>query len=463
MNTKLLLRDNQKAALAKLLNSGDSFGALWAEPRSGKTAVALAWVKHFKPKVVVVVAPKIAELVWKAEVNKWVNKNYMFFPLTKGNIYPSLTEIFADNSLVVLFVNYEQFAKTPFKRLKPFLHKISHKLDGKGAMILDESHKIKTPSSVIGRNIRPLAKEWEYRLIMTGTPVTNPTQIDSVYGQWCFVDPSIRDKWSCPRAFREHFGEWSTVKGFPELIRPKNQAELVEYLSPHVATITTSTSNVPVKKVKYNLPDSFRDEVQSFMKDGVRTFYGHTVTGLNPLTRLIRARQITAGWCIDDRDKKFVVKISAQHRLHVLKQLLATLDGKVIVCCSHLYEIDLVTYMLKKSGIHFTVVTGAVKDKDDALDSFRYQDANKVLVVQPVTVSMAVDISVANYIIWYSSDFNFVTFKQTNDRIKLSPANPVVYFIQANNSVDEDVYTTLVKDHQHLKKVMQSIRAGDYM
>ena len=73
---------------------------------------------------------------------------------------------------------------------------------------------------------------------------------------------------------------------------------------------------------------------------------------------------------------------------------------------------------------------------------------------------MAVDISVANDLIWYTSDFNYVTFKQASDRIKLSPHGPTVWFLCGRGTVDEDVWVTLQKDHAHLRKVVKRIKSS---
>ena len=200
----LKLRDSQRVALERLCEPGRHFAALWAEPRSGKTAVALRWIEHVRPRVAVVVGPKVAEATWRTEAAKWLRVDYRFFPLTTGNAYPDPSSF---SGITILFVNYDQFAKAPWKRLGPFLRKMSDLCGGQGAMLLDESHIIKTPSAVIGRNIRPLAHHWHYRLLMTGTPVTNPDQIDAVYGQWTFLNPAIRDRWATARDFREHFEE----------------------------------------------------------------------------------------------------------------------------------------------------------------------------------------------------------------------------------------------------------------
>lgn len=450
----LKLRDSQKVALARLCESDRHFAALWAEPRSGKTAVTLKWLEHISPDVAVVVGPKVAEATWRAEAAKWLEVDYRFFPLTAGNAYP---EISSFNGLTILFVNYEQFGKAPFKRLKPFLAKVSTWAKGQGAMLLDESHLIKAPSSITGRHIRPLASRWYYRMLITGTPVTNPNQIDAVYGQWTFMDPSIRDIWPTARDFREHFGEWSHVKGFPELVRPIRQYELNAYLQPNVITMTGAADPVTIKRCRYTVPKEVMKLSEDMLKHGVVELDGRTVVGLNPLTRLLRMRTIVGGWAKDDEGVGFTVKPAARARLGALGKVLRRTNGKVIIACTHLHEIRLVTRYLRHKGIGFHTITGKTKNKNMVIERFQY-GREKVLLVQPRTVSMAVDISVANDLVWYTSDFNYVTFKQASDRIKLSPSNPVVWFLCGRGTVDEDVWTTLQEDHDHLTKVVQRIK-----
>lgn len=464
------LRESQRIALERLTEQGRHFAALWAEPRSGKTLVALKWIEHIKPRIAVVIGPKIAEGVWRTEAAKGLTSTYRFYPLTAGNTYPS-ESLF--KGITILFVNYEQFGKAPWKRLKPYLDRLAELCQGQGAMILDESHMIKTPSSITGRNIRPLAHKWHYRLLMTGTPVTNPNQIDAVYGQWTFLDPSIRDKWASARDFREHFGEWTTVKGFPELIRPRNQYELNHYLQPNVVTMTGAGNPVPIRKVYYTVPENVLAAHQQMLKKGVikyldGTFYGYKekvssareVIGLNPLTRLLRMRTLVGGWLKDDEGASFVIPEAAKRRLSALGKVLSRTDGKVIIACTHLWEIKIVKRYLRTKRIGHLRITGSTKDKNAIIEQFQQDRGCMVLLVQPRTVAMAVDISVANDLIWYTSDFNYITFKQASDRIKLSPANPTVWFLCGRGTVDEDVWETLQEDHDHLRKVVRNIRRG---
>lgn len=452
---KLQLRDSQQVALERLTEPGRHFAALWAEPRSGKTAVALKWIEHVQPKVAVIVGPKIAEGTWRAEAAKWLTISYRFFPLTAGNEYPTQGMF---RGVTLLFVNYEQFGKAPWKRLGPYLKKLAKSIDGQGMMLLDESHMIKTPSSVTGRNIRPLAHQWYYRLLMTGTPVTNPNQIDAVYGQWTFLDPAIRERWDSARTFREHFGEWSTVKGFPELVRPRNQYELNQYIQPNVVTMVGPGDPVPIRRVRYPLPASVMKQHSDMLKKGIVSIKHHDVIGLNPLTRLLRMRTLVGGWLKDDAGDSFTVRDAARARLAALGNVLQRCDGKIIIACTHLWEVRLVRRYLRLKGFGHLVITGATPNKNHVIEAFQQDREVRVLLVQPRTVAMAVDISVANDLIWYTSDFNYVTFKQASDRIKLSPANPQVWFLCARGTVDEDVWLTLQEDHAHLSKVIQRIK-----
>jgi len=456
---QLQLRESQRVALEVLTEPGRHFAALWAEPRSGKTAVALKWIEHVGPRVAVIVGPKIAERTWQTEAAKWLTTSYRYFPLTAGNPYPS-TALF--RGITLLFVNYDQFGKAPWKRLKPFLDKMAKYCDGQGMMLLDESHIIKTPNSQFGKTIRPLAAKWHYRLLMTGTPVTNPDQVDAIYGQWTFLDPSIRDKWPTARDFREYFGEWTTVKGFPELVRPRHQYELSMYLKPNVITMVGPGKPVPIRKVTYPVPVYVQEHHKLLLKKGVTMIEGRDIVGLNPLVRLLRMRTLVAGWVKDDEGLSITVKPAARARLAALGVVMRRCKGKIIICCTHLWEIKLVRRYLQRKGVRYEMITGATREKNHVIEAFQRDPGVRVLLVQPRTVAMAVDISVANDLIWYTSDFNFVTFKQTSDRIKLSPANPRVWFLCGRGSVDEDVWATLQDDHDHLRKVVRRIKKHQF-
>jgi hypothetical protein len=201
------------------------------------------------------------------------------------------------------------------------------------------------------------------------------------------------------------------------------------------------------------------EQHQAMLKKGVVYYGERAVVGLNPLTRLLRMRTLVGGWMKDDEGESFTVPEAARARLAALGSVLRRCDGKIIVACTHLWEVKLVRRYLRIKGIGYLTITGATREKNHVIEAFQRDPEARVLLVQPRTVAMAVDISVANDLIWYTSDFNYVTFKQTSDRIKLSPANPRVWFLCGRGTVDEDVWTTLQEDHEHLRKVVKRINS----
>ncbi len=466
----LQLRESQRVALERLCEPGRHYAALWAEPRSGKTAVSLRWLQHIDPPIVVVVGPKVAEATWRAEASKWLEVPYRFYPLTTGNHYPDPQRF---KGMTILFVNYEQFTGPAWKRLSPYLKKLAQAARGQGAMLLDESHEIKTPSSARGRSIRPLAAHWHYRLLITGTPVSNPSQIDAVYGQWTFLNPAIRNRWPGARDFREYFGEWTNHKGFPELVKPIRQFELNEYIQGDVITMVGPGEATPVRKVRYPVPKDVLSAHDDLLKHGIASYkdgvYVHdpkqkrtdtrVVAALNPLTRLLRMRTLLAGWLKDDDGEELLVPAASRARLAALGHVIRKrCKGKIVVAATHTTEIELVSAWLERKGYGYLTITGATKNKNHVIEQFQRDPEARVLLVQPRTVAMAVDISVANDLIWYTSDFNYITFKQASDRIKLSPASPTVWFLSGRASVDDDVWATLMEDHDHLGKVVDRIK-----
>lgn len=451
----LILRQSQKSALEKALSTPDKCAAIWSEPRTGKTAVGLKWAEKVGARVAIVIGPKVAGLVWKREASLWLDKSYSFESLTEKGTAPKRPPLLEELNLI--FINYEKFSSSYSNSYISLIKKLSREF-GKDrlAIILDESHLIKNPSSKRGKAIRKLANICSYRLIITGTPVTSVNSVTDTYGQWTFLDPSIRDRWPTASSFREYFGEWYYGKGYPILVRPKNIEELYEYLQPRVA-VMAKQEPLPVLRATYTLTAEQKTIYDRMKNDGVVEYKGHYFTGLLPITKLLRLRQILGGIAPDDNRNQCLFLPFFQKRCNVLLQLIARSGGKVVVSCSHLAEIKFISQELKKLRIGHSSITGSLKDKDAAITNFQTSPKIKVLLVQPKAVGIAVDLRVANTFIWYTSDFNYVTFRQASDRIKLSNSDPVVYFISAKDTVDEDIWITLFKDDSHLKKVVKSI------
>src|SRR5690606_20687268 len=92
-----------------------------------------------------------------------------------------------------------------------------------GLIIADESHRIKTPGAQQSKAMGRLGQVAAYRLMLTGTPVTqNPLDL---WSQYRFLDPSI-----FPRSYYAFRNRYAVMGGYQnyQIVGYRNLDELVE-------------------------------------------------------------------------------------------------------------------------------------------------------------------------------------------------------------------------------------------
>ena len=211
--------DHQMAALKTALKLKQC--ALLMEPRTGKTKVAIDYLSALslagKLDRAVIVAPARVLDVWIEEFHTHCPVNYhitTWDAKARKQVLPPVNPAYRLN---VILVNYEAFgyggqmlaSGRRSKRTGRFKHReqLLRWVDGKpAAMILDESHKIKSSSSRSSVMIVSMREQFEYRLILTGTPVTKAKRVFDIYMQWKFLNPQRFAEWPTDDAFKHEFG-----------------------------------------------------------------------------------------------------------------------------------------------------------------------------------------------------------------------------------------------------------------
>ncbi|MGI6497276.1 MAG: DEAD/DEAH box helicase [Oscillospiraceae bacterium] len=158
--------------------------ALLMEMGTGKTlpsiAVAGALYNAGRIRRMLVVAPLSIVGVWDEEFGKFADFDYTLAVL-KGSGAKKLDTLrhMTGQPLQVVVVNYESAwrLEKELAAWKPDL------------VIADEGHKIKTHNISASKAMHRLGAAAKYRLLLTGTPVTNKA-ID-VFSQYKFLDPRI--------------------------------------------------------------------------------------------------------------------------------------------------------------------------------------------------------------------------------------------------------------------------------
>ena len=162
---------------------------LFMEMGSGKTKVAVDLITNRGHKRTLVVCPKSAMVdVWARQVPIHSHIPIDVVILDGSSTGKKMEQAKAalaraeeTDRLVILVVNYESVWREP---LGPFL-----KQAGLDCVVLDESHRIKSPGSRVSLYCAELGKRVPYRMALTGTPAHN-SPLD-VYAQYRFLDLGV--------------------------------------------------------------------------------------------------------------------------------------------------------------------------------------------------------------------------------------------------------------------------------
>lgn len=462
-------RPYQRGAVAWLAKRG--YGALLLDTRTGKTKIAIDWLAWLAAnrgvQTIVIICPKVAIDVWQDELTKnWWGDPYQLYDLrrerstqssSRNKWWPSAKQ-WRSPALRIVLINHERFSVACQDILKGI-----GRLDAEtSAIILDESHVIKRPSSKRSRRITRLGRLFKYRAILTATPVSKRNYIDEIYPQWCFMDPSTRDRWPTAKSFRDYFGEWDDSMGFPRFVRPRHTAEYAQLIAENSISITREAA-LGLEPVKY-------EQIKVAMPDSLRALYKAMVNhpqvlaeeGIEPPEHIFgqfMLSQRMADGVVPRVDGSFRVWA---HKLNEVKRLAAEVP-RCIVCCNFLAELALLRRELKAAGHTVVTVSGATADKTSALKEF-LNTGRAILLVQPSVVAVAVDLSCAERIVWYSVPTSWILFKQMSDRIALNPKSPTAYVVTTNGSSDTALYSTIIDARSYrtaLLKAPQDFLLGE--
>ena len=471
---------HQVQALKKLLKTGYG-GALLMEPRTGKTKTAIDYMAILaqggKVRRVIIVCPLSVIGVWEDEIRRhckypvnivvWdrLGRQAHNLPSTPGHI-----------NIVIL--NYDAFSisdkKSKFgqKALRAALRAWKAHL-----MILDESHRIKSPSARktyylwstawdFGRSRhKPRANLIPYRLIMTGTPVTKGKRLFDVYSQWKFLNPERFVDLGTFDLFKHHFGVWTERNGYPQWIRNQNEDELRARIAEDAFLIKREQCfDLPPRSdqvIPITLSNETRrvyDEMEAEMLSKLKN--GEITTASIKLVQSLRLAQITSGLSKTDEGKLYAI---GSEKLDATRDILSDLfeaDEKVVVAARFRGD----HRRLEKLGEQlrvpvYRVVGGQNRgERDRAIRDFRANDSKALMLIQPQAASLGIDLSTASVMIWYSLTNSFVDFSQACDRIALSAKKTAFLYLLAEGTVDHDLYASLQTDGDVASIMLERLR-----
>src|SRR5690606_14276085 len=169
-----------------------------------------------------------------------------------------------------------------------------------GLIIADESHRIKTPSAQQSKAMGRLGQVAAYRLMLTGTPVTqNPLDI---WSQYRFLDPSIFGR--SFYAFRNRYAIMGGYQNY-QVVGYQRLDELVEKAHRIAFRITRAECLDLPPEIVQHVPVSLGRKASTVYREIeeaaiARLSSDATVSAANVLTELLRLQQVAGGWVTTD-------------------------------------------------------------------------------------------------------------------------------------------------------------------
>jgi SNF2 family DNA or RNA helicase len=445
---QMVLFDHQKKAYA--IGTSLDGAAFLMEMGTGKTlaAIAVAGKRFLDGKInrLLAVAPLSVLHVWESEFNKHAKFPYYIRK-------QSLDGEDKKDVLNVFIVSYE----TSWRVGDDI---ISWKPD---MVIADESQRIKNTDSKRTKFLHELGNKVKYKLILTGTPVTQ-SPID-LFAQYKFLNSSIFGDGITK--FKDRYAE---LDGFGKVLRYKN----LDDLSDRAYTIAYRVRKDEV----LDLPP-FIDEIMycelnesRVMYDQIRNemkvaFAKGNVNYNEVLARLQKLSQIAGGFYseIDGYGERKIVQVGTE-KLSLLRNIVSDLptDKKFIIFCRYLSEISAVSQLLDEMQIKNQVITGATKMelRKDILERFKIEEELRCIVLNIQVGSVGIDLTAADTMIFYSHSYSYADYEQARARIhRTGQVNKCMYIhLVAKDTIDERVMESLEEKKDVAQQVVDRVNRG---
>jgi len=475
---------HQLEGLARL--EGRRYFGLFCEQGTGKTWIGLADAERAfaadKINGLLVVAPKGVHTNWtRREIPAHLSAPYKAAAYLAGS-KPAMRAVEAlqvegGDKLRILAVNVDALNhKEGFAVARQFL--ATHR----AMMIVDESHRIKTPTAGGTKRALLLGRAAVARRIATGTPLTNAPP--DLFSQFEFLRPGLLGTPSY-RAFVVRYAEllpddhgvmrhittrlkqrhkWAAeaaaagkLQG-PQIIardrsgapRWRNLDELSRLLEPHTfRVLKRDCLDLPEKiyQTRYFELSPAQAAVYRRLERELILEVGDDLLAVHALAARTKLQQITSGFVLVDGVPQYIAYAPAANpRLALLKEVVQDQQGPFIVWAHFREEIAAIMRLLAELEISAVEYHGDVsaRAREVAVDSFQDGTA-RAFVGQPGAGGVGLTLTAAESAIYYSNDFKWGDRVQSEDRChRKGTVKHVVYIdLCASDTVDEGIAAAL--------------------
>lgn len=477
---KLKLVPYQEEGLNRVLDEPCFF--LFMEMGTGKTPIAIKAIeeRYLREEAtrVIIWVPNILKYNWSSEIKRFLNLSHSKYAIHipegknrgKKGRDQQLMSFIQDNKdkLQILIVNFDK-ARVMEKSLSKFKPQFA---------VIDEVHSLRNRGAAKSRTICRLTRGCSYRLGLTGTPIVGGPE--DLYMQYNIIRPKTLG--TSYREFEERYLIKGGYMGY-DIVGYKNQDEIKSIMkeTSYKVKLSQVCDMPPIQHifVPSELESKAQKSYDGLMENMVaeldepvtrkrikmtlkannieyhprERYFSllHKAEGLintttcdMVITQRLRLQQICGGFLTLDSGES--IRLETE-KLSQVKSIIEGEEGPTIIFCQFIAEIEQLTTDLKKAFPKKRVEHYRDKNNRDII----YQDFQKgkvdVLILQNSSGSVGLNLQRATSLIFYSQNFNYDDYYQAIFRIyRRGQTKPTrVYYLQAKNTVDEDIYSSLME------------------
>lgn len=316
------------------------------------------------------------------------------------------------------------------------------------AVVLDESHYVKSPSAKRTKACQRLCSLASYRYILTGTPTSNG-QLCNIWAQLSCIDPVVEHGRVYPACLGgDSYYKWiqrvAYLNQWRQPYRYRDVAELQETIGDWSYRITKDEcldlpEKMPDSVLRCELASKARKPYRQMARDSAIAEMD-TLAG-NPLTRALRLRQLASGFMDTDGGER--VEYDSP-KLRVLKEFLGDFEGKVAIFCDFRHSIDAVSGLLDGLGWGHVTLDGRQADKN-VWRRFQAEDPVRAIVCQYQSGSAGIDLYAADTMVFFEPTLSSNLNEQAKDRIHRVGQTRACsyYYLLTDGTIERAIYAAL--------------------
>lgn len=472
-----------------------SYAGIFAEYGTGKTLciIKLTEVKQWS-KVLVVCSKTAILATWPSEIVKHSDFNYVFLTGTKQKRIDALsmglfkargikTSYSADYIKPTFFLINFDGVKSIFNEL------VASSFD---AIIVDESTKIKYPTTTRTKVLWALSKSIATRLILTGWPITESPQ--DLYSQIKFLDRGI----TFGNSYYGFMDKYFVKAKYKYAPKKGSTQDIIKAIEGFCIRVTNESLNLPPKRYfKMDIEQSDQQKnILRQLKDYMQAEVGKVKIDTEYIFALLtRSAEICDGFIKDNWFTKELIQQENQQDYYIyicskcnnkyniekgkqappkcrgcghpgnyemietekdetLLELLEEIDAKnhkVLIWTPFRFTQIKLRKLLENKKYNVLSLTGETKDDDvsNIINKFMLSIDNNILLLTTKKASESLNLTNCNIAIYYSNEYSYDRRANSEARIyrKGSEKHKSVIYIDfvTKKTIEEAIYNCLHK------------------